>query len=1064
MFFQNLGLLEFLGLFSVGSALVVALYLLDRSRRKLVVSTLRFWVSAQQPPQKKHRRRIQQPWSLLMQLLALLLLLLAVAQLRWGSPAKATRDHVVVLDTSAWMGARARRGTLMDEARSAALAYIRALPAVDRVMLVRADAFPTPVTGMETNRAAIEAAIRDSKPGNAALDLTQALSFAQRVQRMNSEGEGEIVLAGASRVSEQDAAKLAAIPNLRVLPVDDPAENCGLRKIGLRRSPADADLWEIFVTARNYGRQPRTLTLALQFGNVPVGSRSLTLAPGAEQSATFQHRTRVAGLLETRLMTQDAFPQDDSAVLELPAQRPLRIAVYSSEPELLRPVLGANPRAKATFLNPAAYDAKLDTDIVVLDRFHPSSPPAHPAIWIEPPAEGAPVRVREQVQNKLLTRWRSDHTLGTGLHTADLKLESAQVFSGAPEDIAIAEVEQGPVILARPAAQKLVVMGFHPLRSAMRYELATPLLFANILRWISPDVFRRWEVSAGSVGAQTITLDSETVAADVKVLDEQQRPLPFSLHGRTLRFFSGTAGTVRVLTPGDEIVRSLTLPDVPEKHWDPPKSASRGVPRNWPALPAARDLWQILAVLGAACLIAEWWIYGRSRTLTGTRRWMLALKALSIILILIALFQPIMRVAETKLAVALLVDTSASVSGADLQNAALIASRVQAEKGRHSVSIVPFARSTRALDKTETARPLKLGHTSGEAGRATDLEAAVREGIASLPAGLVPRLVLISDGKENHGSVTRAAWQARQLGIPIDTFALPGRPKPKLALDSTTVPSIAFTGEKFPIDVTLRSPQATPASIEITAEGKVLGASDVRLSEGENHIRVHAALGVPGAFDITGRISAPGLGEVRFSQAISLRRPRVLYVSEDPQGTEKNLMQMLDNARFDVDRATNISVNNLSDYQIVVLNNRDQEAIPIARQTQIEEYVKQGGGLLIIGGENNRYVEKKKPAEDPLERSMPAKLAPPRTPEGTCVVLIVNKSSSMEGKKMELARLAAIGVIDNLRPIDSVGVLIFDNSFQWAVPVRKAEDKSLIKRLVAEHCAGRRHADRTRAE
>lgn len=50
---------------------------------------------------------------------------------------------------------------------------------------------------------------------------------------------------------------------------------------------------------------------------------------------------------------------------------------------------------------------------------------------------------------------------------------------------------------------------------------------------------------------------------------------------------------------------------------------------------------------------------------------------------------------------------------------------------------------------------------------------------------------------------------------------------------------------------------------------------------------------------------------------------------------------------------------------------------------------------------------------------------------------------------MELARLAAIGVIENLRPVDLVGVLIFDNSFQWAVPIRKAEDRQLIKRLVA---------------
>ena len=55
----------------------------------------------------------------------------------------------------------------------------------------------------------------------------------------------------------------------------------------------------------------------------------------------------------------------------------------------------------------------------------------------------------------------------------------------------------------------------------------------------------------------------------------------------------------------------------------------------------------------------------------------------------------------------------------------------------------------------------------------------------------------------------------------------------------------------------------------------------------------------------------------------------------------------------------------------------------------------------------------------------------------------------MEGKKIELARQAAIGVVENLRPIDLVGVLIFDNSFQWDVPIRRAEDKVLIKRLIS---------------
>ena len=114
--------------------------------------------------------------------------------------------------------------------------------------------------------------------------------------------------------------------------------------------------------------------------------------------------------------------------------------------------------------------------------------------------------------------------------------------------------------------------------------------------------------------------------------------------------------------------------------------------------------------------------------------------------------------------------------------------------------------------------------------------------------------------------------------------------------------------------------------------------------------------------------------------------------------------------------------------------------------TRLRSMFASGGGLMLIGGEHQVYKEDKR--LDALDDALPAKLAPPKTPEGTCVALIIDKSSSMEGRKIELARLSAIGVVEHLRPIDSIGVLIFDNSFQWAVPMRKAEDKALIKRLI----------------
>ena len=191
MYFLNLSLAQFLTVFGTVAAVSVALYLLDRSRRRQVVSTLRFWVAAEQPSVVARRRRVQQPWSLLLQLVSMALLLLALAQLRFGTPGPSGRDHVLILETSAWMAARTGNRTLMDIARLRAVQYIRALPSTDRIMLVRADALATPATVFEPDRRKLEAAIVASVPGSTALNLDQALAFARRIQSQGAEGVKE---------------------------------------------------------------------------------------------------------------------------------------------------------------------------------------------------------------------------------------------------------------------------------------------------------------------------------------------------------------------------------------------------------------------------------------------------------------------------------------------------------------------------------------------------------------------------------------------------------------------------------------------------------------------------------------------------------------------------------------------------------------------------------------------------------------------------------------------------------------------------------------------------------
>jgi hypothetical protein len=608
MFLFNLSLPEFVALLGVTSSVVVALYLLSRSRLRRKVATLRFWNAALRPESSRQRRRIQQPWSLLLQLLALACLILAIAQPRLGSRESGPRDHVLILDNSSWMAAGPKDRTLMDEAKESARKWLDRLPPSDRVLLVRADGLPFPVTGMTEDRESVVKAVAASRPGAAALDAGQAMAFASEALRMDPGRRGEIVFAGSTRIRDE-AAAAPDVQNLRLLRVGRPFENCGLRRIGMRRSPANAGEWEIFISARNYGTLPVTVPLVVQFAGAPVAGRRIELLPGREQEITFPLRTRTAGWLEARLLARDALADDDRAIVEVPAQPPLRVAVYSDHPELLRPLFSSNPFVEASFQPSAAYRPTVSADVVLLDRFAPSEMPAAGVIWLQPPGAR---KAAGSDQGTTTARWRVDHEICTGLRANAIQFGAGDALVRQSGDVAIAEIPAGPVILARSSPHRSVLLGYHPGSSESRFDVATPLLFANILRWLKPEAFRSLEVNAGTVGSVTVALDGDEDAAQLKVTGEGGEVLPYTIHGRSLRFFAGSPGTVRVASPRGERIYSLTLPEVGEAQWVPPANAISGLPPRWSG-PLSRDIWPWLALAGLLLLVVEWFLYGRTR-------------------------------------------------------------------------------------------------------------------------------------------------------------------------------------------------------------------------------------------------------------------------------------------------------------------------------------------------------------------------------------------------------------------------------------------------------------------
>lgn len=617
MFFLNLSVLEFAALLGVLGSLITSLYLLDRTRRKRVVSTLRFWTPGLAAREDRRRRRVQEPWSLVLQLAGLLLLLLAVAQLQFGSRARPGREHVVLLDTSAWSAQRRGSRTLLDQEKQAAEQYLSAVPARDRILLVAADALATPLTPFTSDHGSLRTRLRAAHSSFSGLNLQQALLFAQRARHAAENDSGEVVYIGPGMMTRNDLA-LPRVPSLRVISVAPGREHTGIRGVSIQRSVTSASEWQATVTVQNYGALRSRVPLRIQSGPAYT-RRVLWLGAGEQASAEFAFAVNTAREFVADIDAGSDVEGDHHVALDLPPLAKARVDVVTSRADKLRPLFPVNAQIDVRFFAPGRYTANAAADLIVLDQTTITLPAAQAAIWIDPPRDRAPWPVKAVTDDAQITAWHSETPLAAGLRTRQTHLGQASVFQSFDSDTVVASTSGGPVVIAREASGdrgKWAVIGFDPLNGRTRFEITTPLLFANLLRWSLPDVFHALEVNAERIGTLAIPLEPGQRADAVRILDQQGVPAPFIATRTSIELFVNRPQMLRVMAGDRHRTLSVVLPDLAAFAWTPPAGSAIGLPTRFRLTPGAVDLWRVLAVLGASGLFAEWMLFGRRRKFT----------------------------------------------------------------------------------------------------------------------------------------------------------------------------------------------------------------------------------------------------------------------------------------------------------------------------------------------------------------------------------------------------------------------------------------------------------------
>ena len=342
----------------------------------------------------------------------------------------------------------------------------------------------------------------------------------------------------------------------------------------------------------------------------------------------------------------------------------------------------------------------------------------------------------------------------------------------------------------------------------------------------------------------------------------------------------------------------------------------------------------------------------------------------------------------------------------------------------------------------------------------TNLAKAIETAAGYVPPGYVPHMILLSDGNETLGDSLSAAARSR---IPISTVPLPTRSEPEVQISEVEVPAEVREGEPFFVEVVVHSNHDDEGFIEVyRGDHKVIGEKR-KLKTGENRFRFQQSIERARLAQYAVRISQ--LGEdtlldnnMESGLVYAAGKPRVLIIESDPN-LIRDLAYALEEEGVESDvrppQGMPESLSDLQNYECVVLSNVPATALTTQQMEITRTYVQElGGGFIMLGGEQSfglggyykSALEEILPVRSDFEKEK-------ETPSlGMC--LVIDKSGSMGGDKIEMAKSAARAAAELLGRRDKIGVLAFDGDTYVISEMQSARNKGKISDEIARIDAG----------
>ena len=345
---------------------------------------------------------------------------------------------------------------------------------------------------------------------------------------------------------------------------------------------------------------------------------------------------------------------------------------------------------------------------------------------------------------------------------------------------------------------------------------------------------------------------------------------------------------------------------------------------------------------------------------------------------------------------------------------------------------------------------------------ATRIDEALTFARESLPAHTLNRVVIVSDGNQTSGDVLAAAKRFAAQGIRVYTIPYPEDNRPEVLLEDLVVPAEVKQGQSFSVTAIAQSTIATEGVFTLYRNGFKVEERTLELK--------------PGATPLTFTESDPADGAMRYELRVTPKddtfadnntasgavfvsgEPRILLLENDEREA-RHFARALESERFRVEvregRGLPDTLEELAAFDAVIFSDVPATDLSLRRMELLKSYVEDlGGGFMMLGGENSfglgGYYR------TPVEDILPVKMHSEKKKDtpSLALAIVVDKSGSMNGEKIELAKEAAIAAVELLTPDDFIGVVGFDGEVYWVVDMQGAGSRGTITQTISALEAG----------